>query len=104
MADYVASIGTGFNDGINGLVFDPAGHLLVGLSHFNTGGIDRIDQFDINRSAGDYSSMFAGTVVEGADSSVSILDFVLDGDTLRVTAIPEPASAVLLALACALSL
>lgn len=96
-ADYVASIGTGFNDGINGLAFDPAGSLLVGLSDFTGTGLDRIVRYGVNRSnTADYLGTFAGTVAEGSDSSVKILDFALDGDTLRVTAIPEPGTLALL--------
>jgi hypothetical protein len=103
-ADYVASIGTGFNDGINGLVFDPAGRLLVGLTDYTGLGIDRIARFDVDRSnPADYTSTYAGTVAEATRSDVRILDFVLDGDTLRITATPEPGTGLLLLAGLALS-
>ncbi|MCK6485166.1 MAG: hypothetical protein L6R00_13640 [Phycisphaerae bacterium] len=93
-ADYVASIG--FNDFITGFAFDPAGGLLVGLTDFGFGP-DRIVRYDIDASnPADYAGTSSGAVVTGADASVRILDFVLDGNVLRVTAIPEPATLLLL--------
>lgn len=93
-ADYVASIG--FSDFITGFAFDPAGGLLVGLTDFGFGP-DRIVRYDIDASnPADYAGTSSGAVVTGADASVRILDFVLDGNVLRVTAIPEPATLVLL--------
>lgn len=99
VVDYVASIGTGFNDGISGMAFDPAGRLLVGLTDFTAVGIDRIVAFDVNRSnAGDYLSTFAGTVAEGTGSGVRMFDFALDGNVLRISAVPEPATGVVFAV------
>lgn len=96
--DYVGNIGTGFDEFITGMDFDPSGALLVGLNgQFSPSGLDRIVRFSLIRSNPlDYSTAGTSVVAIGSDPTVRILDFFYDDGTLRLSAVPEPASLLLI--------